>query len=88
MIKEPTRVTANSATIIDLIYVNAIHRFTTSEVLTLGGSDHNIIYAVKKVGLQKVKPRMKTTKIFKTYSKTEFVTTSFPGFSLYAWERG
>ena len=48
LIKEPTRVSGNSATISDLIYVNAIHRFTSSGVLTFGGSDHNIIYAVKK----------------------------------------
>ena len=72
-IKEPTRVTTNSATIIDLIYVNAIHRFTTSGVSMFGGSDHNIIYAVKKAGQQKAKPRIKTTRTFKTYSKTEFV---------------
>ena len=48
LIKEPTRITSSSSTLIDLFLTNEPNNFTTAGVNTIGISDHNLIYAVRK----------------------------------------
>ena len=47
-IKEPTRVTKSSKTLIDVILVNRPERCATSGTLHLGMSDHDLVYIIRK----------------------------------------
>ena len=51
LIKEPTRITDTSKTLIDLIFVNNEHRFIKSGVVLLSISDHSLVL---KVGVRKL----------------------------------
>ena len=48
IITEPTRVTKDTSTLIDHIYVNKRELYGTSGVIPIGLSDHHLIYAVRK----------------------------------------
>ena len=48
LIKEPTRVTNTSSSLVDLILTNQPNNISNSGVIDLGISDHSLIYAVKK----------------------------------------
>ena len=53
LIKEPTRVTSTSSSLIDLVFTNQPNNISNSGVIDLGLSDHSLIYAVKKVTMPK-----------------------------------
>ena len=57
LIKTPTRVTQNSKTLIDLIYVSDSHRFIQSGVIFSTLSDHSLTYCIMKCGAPKQPPR-------------------------------
>ena len=46
LIREPTRVTATSITLIDVILTNRPRSFLTAGTFDLGLSDHHLVYAV------------------------------------------
>lgn len=48
LIREPTRVSATSSTLIDVILTNRPLSFLTSGTLDLGLSDHHLVYAVSR----------------------------------------
>lgn len=48
ILKVPTRVTDSSTTLIDLFLTNKPKYFNSADVVVLGISDHNLIYAIKK----------------------------------------
>ena len=48
LITEPTRGTLSFKTLIDHIYVNNDHKFSSAGVIPLGISDHHLIYAIQK----------------------------------------
>ena len=50
-IKEPTRVNDKSQTLIDVFIMNKEDNISYSGVYTLSISDHNLIYAVRKISL-------------------------------------
>jgi len=56
LIKEPTRITNNSSTLIDLFLTNEPKKIASTGVMVLGISDHNLIYAIKKLASEKSKP--------------------------------
>lgn len=60
LITEPTRITPVSQTLIDLCITNYPEKISASGVLTLGISDHSLIYIVRKSAHPKL-----TTKIIK-----------------------
>ena len=47
-IKEPTRVTKSSKTLIDVTLVNRLESWATSGTLHLGMSDHDLVYIIRK----------------------------------------
>ena len=53
LIKDPTRVTENLSTTIDLVFVNNLHRIASHGVQEFGASDHSIVFAIKKAGTYK-----------------------------------
>ena len=55
LIKEPTRTTNNSSTLIDL-FLTEPKKITSRGVVVLGISDHNFIDAIKKHASEKSKP--------------------------------
>ena len=52
LIKEPTRVTDKSRTLIDVILVNNEHRIVDSGVVPVSLSDHFLIFCVLKTGVR------------------------------------
>ena len=75
VIKKPTRVTASSETIIDLIISSEPSKVIKSGSLDPGISDHKLDYSV--INLQKPvkKPRIKMVKNYKTMNIDEFKKT-------------
>ena len=57
LIKGPTRVNAQSQNLIDVFITNKEDNISHSGVYTLSFSDHNLIYAVKKIGLPRGQPK-------------------------------
>ena len=72
LIKEPTRVTEHSETLIDLVVTNANHKFVESGVFDLGLSDHSLVYCVLKSGRPRVAPKTIEYRSYKNYNKDSF----------------
>ena len=51
LIKNPTRITMQSRTLIDVILTNTSQRIVSSGVLHLGISDHSLVYAIRKISI-------------------------------------
>ena len=73
IIRQPTRITINSKTLIDLICVNNPHRFVQTEVLHTSHSDHALVLCVQKVGVPKSSPKYFEARSYKNYFKESFV---------------
>ena len=67
MIKKATRVAEKSATLIDHVYSNRPSVLTKSDTIDCSLSDHDIIYTIRKVGVQFPKSRKRIS--FVDYSK-------------------
>ena len=72
IIKEFTRVTENSRSLIDLLFVNNSHRIVQSGVLQLNLSDHFLVYCVVKSGIPKSSPKVIDHRSFKTFDQKKF----------------
>ena len=75
LIKEPTRVTKTSATIIDLIFTNLVDNTATFGVIHLhvGILDHSLIYAVRKFAVPKTRPTIKEVRNFKHFVEADLI---------------
>ena len=67
LIKEPTRVTPTSSTLIDHIYTNRLDHISFSGVIDYSISDHNLIYLVRKIGVKRDQRNYNIT--FRQFSK-------------------
>lgn len=65
IIKEPTRITQKTQTLIDLFITSKKELIQESGVIHLGISDHSLIYGVYKILVEKEKPVFKKVKNFK-----------------------
>ena len=66
LINEPTRITPNSRTLIDIILSNEPSRILKSGVVHMGLSDHSMVYAVRKFAISsKNTHKHVTTRSFK-----------------------
>lgn len=72
IIVDPTRVNNNSKTLIDLFITNRCESIIHSGVYPLSISDHNLIYAVRKIGLPKGQPRYTECRNFKNFDEMNF----------------
>ena len=54
MISEPTRITNTSRTLIDLCITNSPDKVKASGVLSIGISDHSLVYLIRKTSYHKV----------------------------------
>ena len=73
-IKELTRVTENSSTLIDLFIANNPESIVHSGVYPLSISDHYLIYAVRKVGIPRKNLRYVETRNFKLFKANSFIS--------------
>ena len=73
LIKECTRITNTSETLIDLIFVNNEHRFVKSGVILSSISDHSLVFCILKVGVTKAKPRIIEFRSYKSYNANTFI---------------
>ena len=54
LIDEPTRCSASTRTLIDVVYTNCPSKVAASGVIRLGISDHDLIYAIRKVAIKPI----------------------------------
>lgn len=73
LIKEPTRITNTSSTLIDLIFTNQPNNISNSGVIDLGMSDHSLIYAVRKIIMPKYRQVRSKVRNFKRFNDNDFV---------------
>ena len=71
LIKEPTRV---KQPLIDVFITNKEENISHSGVYTLSISDHNLIYAVRKIGLPRGQPKSIQSRNFKHFNEENFLT--------------
>ena len=64
-IKNPTRLTEDTSSTIDLIFVNSCHRIVTHGVQECGISDHSIVFATKKSGFPKGPAQVREIRSYK-----------------------
>lgn len=72
MIKEPTRITENSKTLIDLAFTNKPEIVINSGVVHLGISDHSLIFIQRKFSIPRKEPKIIKTRQFKYYNANAF----------------
>ena len=72
LIKQPTRVTESSSTLIDIILVSSPCLVKSSGVMDLTISDHYLVYAVLNLKVPKPASTCLTTRSFKNYSVEQF----------------
>ena len=73
LITEPTRITPNSRTLIDLCVTNEPDKITRSGVLHLGISDHSLVYMIRKNHYDRAKARIVETRQFKNFNEVGFL---------------
>ena len=66
LINQPTRITQDSKTLLDIIITNSPHNIRESGVLSLSLSDHDMVFCIRKLNWMKAPPE---TKIFRNYAK-------------------
>ena len=74
-ISVPTRVTASTKTLLDVILVSHPERFVSSGTLRLGISDHDLIYVVRKQGLPKPNVRSIEYRSMKNFDEPAFLSS-------------
>lgn len=75
LIKEYTRITEKSKSILDLIFVSRPEFVVSSGVHSLGLSDHSLIYVVRKHKQIKLPPRVIKSRCFKNFNEIDFINT-------------
>ena len=74
-ISVPTRVTASTKTLLDVILVSHPERFVSSGTLRLGISDHDLIYIVRKQRLPKPNVRSIEYRSMKNFDEPAFLSS-------------
>ena len=73
LINAPTRVTDQSQTMIDLIFVNNEHRIIDSGVIPMPLSDHFLVYCTLKTGVRKAVPKVIEYRSYKYFNADSFL---------------
>ena len=82
MLKEPTRVTSSSESLIDLFLTNKPDKFATSGVSHIGCSDHSLIYVSRKLTFPRSLPRIIESRQCKNFVPNDFMND----ISLVPWD--
>ena len=73
LIKEPTRITSSSKSLIDLFLTNEPGKFVTSGVSHIGCSDHSLIYVSRKLTCTRSLPRILKSRQYKNFMPADFM---------------
>jgi len=73
IITEPTRITEQSKSLIDVILVNNEYRVVDSGVVPLSISDHSLIYCIVKAGFPKATPRTIEYRSYRGFDENAFI---------------
>ena len=73
LIESPTRKTETSCTLLDIILTNSPQNVRENGVLSLGISDHNLIYVTRKLYIPKLPPRTIKYRSFKRFDENVFI---------------
>lgn len=73
LINSPTRITESSQSLIDVIMTTNKEIVTSSRVLALSISDHNLIYLLLNLKVCRAKPSYVSIKSYKNYNPTRFL---------------
>ena len=77
LITEPTRVTPDSKTLIDLCITNSPEKITNSGVIHLGISDHSLVFLSRKTQYCRTGPRVIETRQFQHFNRGKFLRATF-----------
>lgn len=69
IISEPTRVTTETTSLIDVFITNIPQKVKSSGVLRISISDHYMIYVCTKDAISRPPPKIVETRSFKNYNK-------------------
>ena len=72
IIKKPTRITQNSATLIDVILTSNTNMIQNSDVMPCSISDHDLVYAQLRLKKDRPKPVYITARSFKNFDADAF----------------
>jgi hypothetical protein len=72
LISDPTRITANSKTLIGLAFTNKPELINGSGVIHLGLSDHSLNYIQRKISVPRKEPKVIKSRNFKHYNSNNF----------------
>ena len=73
IIQEPTRITPNSRTCIDLIMLPKFKQFARKGVISLGVSDHSLVYVNLKDSIVRKKPFISKCRSFRKFCIDDFL---------------
>ena len=76
IITEPTRITTDTASLIDVFITNSAQTVKSSGVIRLGISDHYMIYACTKDAINRSPLKIVESRSFKNYNKFAFIRGS------------
>ena len=75
ILRQPTRITCSSSSLIDHIITNAQDKISQSGIIDLGISDHQLIYCTRKIIRNKSsKTKFIQSRSMKNYNKEDFIT--------------
>jgi hypothetical protein len=72
LIKQPTRVTATSVSLLDVILASNTNSVQYAKVIPCSVSDHDVVYVQLRLKKDRPKPVYVTTRSFKTYNQAAF----------------
>ena len=72
IVNEPTRVTQTTMSLIDYCVTNRPESIVFSGVYPTSISDHDLVFAVRKVGISRGNPKFIETRSFKNFEEDNF----------------
>ena len=85
-ITQPTRITQNSETLIDVALTNCPENIINSGVVHVGISDHSFIYIFRKISFVKTQPKLIESRDYKNYNPDHFWRDLDNFLNQYTWE--
>jgi len=85
-ITQPTRITPNSETLIDVALTNCPENIMNSGVVHVGISDHSLIYVCRKISFVKTQPKLIESRNYKNYNPGHFNRDLDNLLNQYTWE--
>ena len=87
LIVEPTRITDDTETLLDIIATNRPDKVKDSGVIHLGISDHSLVYLCLKVLVPRDKPKIVDSRNLKYYSKEAMNDHLYHELNSFSWEQ-